>query len=139
MSSEWSEWAIKYSRQSALNEKHRMGKGMKKYECLNCWNKFQIFNSHLLKKIDTDFCSPHCKKEYRHGFREIPTLDGNPRDFIKNDGLEIYHPNCYAIDSEILKEAETYESKSKYDWDCFRFFVLLNKTRSGQFKNKWDR
>ena len=144
MNYEWdlpgvSELGLEISNNRALHEKYKLSRQMVKYECLNCWKGFEVLNSHVLKLMETDFCSPDCKKEYKNGFREIPILDGTPRDFIKNDVSEMYEPDCYAINPEILKQAETYESRGKYDWDCFRFFVLLNKTRSGQFKNKWDR
>ena len=144
MNYEWdlpgvSELGLEISNNRALHEKYKLSRQMVKYECLNCWKGFEVLNSHVLKPMETDFCSPDCKKEYKNGFREIPILDGTPRDFIKNDVSEMYEPDCYAINPEILKQAETYESRGKYDWDCFRFFVLLNKTRSGQFKNKWDR
>jgi len=144
MNYEWdlpgvSELGLEISNNRALHEKYKLSRQMVKYECLNCWKEFEVLNSHVLKLMETDFCSPDCKKEYKNGFREIPILDGTPRDFIKNDGSEMYEPDCYAINPEILKQAETYESRGKYDWDCFRFFVLLNKTRSGQFKNKWGR
>ena len=142
MNYEWdlpgvSELGLEISNNNRAYENYKLSRQMTEYECLNCWKKFEVLNSHVLKLIEKDFCSPDCKKEYKNGFREIPILDGTPRDFIKNDGSEMYEPDCYAINPEILKQAETYESRGKYDWDCFRFFVLLNKTRSGQFKNKW--
>ena len=136
---DWARFGLEIARDRALNKKRNLPIINKKYECLNCWGEFEVLNSHLLKPTATQFCNSNCEESYKNNPQEIPILDGTPRDFIRNDGLEKYEPDCYSVNPEILKQAETYESKSKYDWDCFRFFVLLNKTRSGQFKNKWGR
>tara|TARA_R110000822_G_C14877629_1_gene446054 strand:+ start:52 stop:474 length:423 start_codon:yes stop_codon:yes gene_type:complete len=136
---DWARFGLEIARDRALDEKYKLSKQIIKYECLNCWKGFGVLNSRVLKLMETDFCSPDCKKEYKNGFQEIPILDGTPRDFIRNDGLEMYEPDCYAINPDILKEAETYELSNRYNLDYFRFFALLNKTRSGQFKNKWSK
>ena len=113
------------------------------YKCINCSISFGSYMDYFKDDIKVkttkkkhEFCSKSCRKEYREGFRTIPTFDVPLCELIQNEGLDIYEPAVYSVDADILREAETYESRSIYNWECFRFFVLLNKTRSGQFKNK---
>lgn len=131
----WSEFYIELSARD--RDKPRA------YKCVNCSVSFGFYldiyrdgKKFATTKKKYEFCSKSCRKEYREGFRTIPTFDVPLCELIQNEGLDIYEPAVYSVDADILREAETYEARSIYNWECFRFFVLLNKTRSGQFKNK---
>jgi hypothetical protein len=133
----WSEFYIELS----ARDRERP----KKYKCFNCSKEFGFYldiyrdgKKFATTKKEYEFCSENCKKEYKEEFKTVRVLDVQWEDLIQDNGLDIYEPVCYAVDADILREAETYEARSIYNWECFRFFVLLNKTRSGQFKNKPD-
>ena len=100
---------------------------MKKFiECSECGNYFVKYHKRKT-------CSNECSRQRQYRLNRNSCSVG---DVTESEGFDIYELECCSVDPNILRQAEEYESRSKYDWEMFRFFVLLNKTRSGQLLNK---
>jgi len=102
------------------------GPNAQMHECSECGNYY-------MKEHKRKTCSKECAKQRQYRMHKNSCSVGDVTD---SSGFNIYELECCSVDSNILKQAEEYESRSKYEWEMFRFFILLNRTRSGQFQDK---